>query len=87
MAEYKLNKAVGVVVIIVCLAAVLLIYHFTVGAKVSREAPVSPTTSQPGEVTPTPPGTGPGVSHAVPGPTETPVPKPAGDKKALPPEK
>jgi len=85
MAEYKLNKKAGVVVVIVCLAAVLIIYHFTVGTKVSKQTTERPTREY--IDAPLGPNTpdGPSASHAQPGPTETPVPRPPGDKRPAPP--
>ncbi len=85
MTEYKLNWRAGVVAVIVCLAAMLIIYQFTVGMKVSRQTTGTPTggyiNAPPGPLAPAAAGT----SHARPGPTETPAPKKAGDKKPLPP--
>jgi hypothetical protein len=85
MAEYKLNKRAGVVVVLISIAAMVLIYYLTVGRKVSRQA-AKTTTSEyldaplKGDALP-----GAREPHVQPGPTETPVPKPAGEKKALPP--
>ena len=76
---YRPSALVGVIVIVLCLLAMVVIYKLTVGQKVSREAPTSP------ETVVTPQTSGPGGSHAQPGPEKTPVPKPAGEKKPLPP--
>ena len=80
------NVATGFVVVAVCVACVLLIYHFTVGAKVSTEAPESPTTSLQAPAGGAPAGSGaPNASHAVKVPDEQAVTKPEGDKRPLPP--
>lgn len=82
------NLVTGVIVTVICIACVLLIYHFTVGAKVSARSSAgwegsyrAPT------VTPTPPGAGTQHdSHAVPVADDEAVTKPASKKRPLPPE-
>ncbi len=59
---------VGVIVILICIALVLLIYRFTVGRRVSMEAPPDAQTS-PFPEDPSLEGSaagGPGESHATP---------------------
>jgi hypothetical protein len=89
MAEMRTKKNIltGVAVVVVCVACVLLIYHFTVGAKVSSQAPTSPTTSlHAPEGIGAPPGSGaPNDSHARPATDEEAVTRPAGDKRPRPP--
>ena len=41
---YRPSALVGVIVIVLCLVAMVVIYKLTVGQKVSREAPTSPET-------------------------------------------
>jgi hypothetical protein len=81
------NVVTGFVVVAVCVACAMLIYHFTVGAKVSSQAPESPSTSSqaPAGVG-APAGSGvPNESHAVEVPGERAVTKPEADKRPLPP--
>jgi len=82
------NVITGLVVVAVCVACVLLIYHFTVGAKVSSQAPVtSSTTVEAPTGVRAPAGSGaPNESHAVKVPDEQAVTKPEADKRPLPPE-
>jgi hypothetical protein len=70
------NVVTGFVVVAVCVACVLLIYHFTVGAKVSLQAPEASDAGGPA---------GSGASHAVPVPDEQAVTKPAEGKRPRPP--
>ena len=81
------NVLTGVAVVAVCVACVLLIYHFTVGAKVSSQAPDSSATSlHAPEGVGAPPGSGaPNDSHATPATDEEAVTKPAGEKRPQPP--
>ena len=79
---------VGVIVVLVCIALVLLIYKFTVGAKVSREAPVDegmrslvgdPSSAEG-------PSDGPGGSHATPVSDDEVRTRPEDEKQPLPPD-
>jgi len=82
------NVVIGVVVGIVCTACVLVIYRFTVGAKVSSQATGGPETSVRGETgvkAPVDSGGG-ATSHAVPVGDEEAVTKPAKDKRSQPPD-
>jgi len=81
------NVITGVAVVVVCVACVLLIYHFTVGAKVSSQAPSGPSTSlQAPEGVGAPPGSGaPYDSHARPAGDDEAVTRPAGEKRPQPP--
>lgn len=78
----------AIIVIAISIAAILLIYHFTVGSKVSRQAAedegvgVSGEATGPGGIQPT---TGPGASHAVEVDDEEAVTRPGSDKRPLPP--
>ncbi|MBM3500348.1 MAG: hypothetical protein FJX74_16955 [Armatimonadetes bacterium] len=81
------NVLTGVAVVAVCVGCVLLIYHFTVGAKVSSQAPADAASSlQAPEGVGAPPGSGaPHDSHARPATDEEAVTRPAGDKRLVPP--
>jgi hypothetical protein len=70
------NVVTGFVVVAVCVACVLVIYHFTVGAKVSSQAPGASDTVAPA---------GSNASHAVPVPDGQAGTKPAKDKRPRPP--
>lgn len=78
---------VGVVVILICIGLVLLVYHFTVGRKVSMQAPpdaqVSPLPTDPSlEETG---ADSPGASHAVPVDDDEVGTRPETEKQLLPP--
>jgi hypothetical protein len=79
---------VAVIVVLICIALVLLIYKFTVGTKVSREAPVENDPTNPPIDDPTledaQPG-GPGGSHATPVTDDEVRTRPEEDKQPLPP--
>jgi hypothetical protein len=89
MAEMRTKKNVvtGLAVVAICVVCVVLIYHFTVGAKVSSQATNGSATSTP--ATPgigAPPGSGaPNDSHARPATDAEAVTRPAGDKRPQPP--
>ena len=88
MAEMRTTKNVltGVAVVAVCIACVLLIYHFTVGAKVSSQAPEGPSSLEAPTGVGAPPGSrAPNDSHARPASDEEAVTRPATDKRPTPP--
>ena len=78
---------VGVIVVLVCVALVLLIYKFTVGRKVSMQAPpdadMSPLPEDPSLDSPD--TGGPGTSHATPVSDDEVETKSEGEKQPLPP--